>query len=110
MHQLRNLILFIGLLAILLPSTVFAQAMPIFNDPLKIREVERYSERLDLTTPQKEALLLAHDAYIDSYARVRNGEIQKFEDLVTTFIEQFGFMQFQIPERDEIHQLIDKCC
>ncbi len=108
MHQLRNLLLFIGLLAILLPSTVFAQAMPIFNDPLKIREVERYSERLDLTTPQKEALLLAHDAYIDSYARVRNGEIQKFEDLVTTFIEQFGFMQFQIPERDEIHQLIDK--
>jgi len=87
---------------------VFAQAMPMFNDPLKIREIERYTERLDLTSPQKDGVLQAYDQYVVAYAQVRNTEIQKFEDFVTAFVERFGMMQFKIPEREEMHELIAK--
>ncbi|MBC8203298.1 MAG: hypothetical protein H8E91_05660 [Planctomycetes bacterium] len=108
MHYARTLIFFLGLLPIFVSSTVFGQAMPMFNDPLKIREIERYAERLELTSPQKDGVLQAYDQYVVAYAKVRKGEIQKFEDFVTAFIENFGFMQFQIPEREDIHDLIAK--
>ncbi len=106
---MRNIsILFIAFLSVFVSTKSFSQAMPVFNDPLRIREVESYTEKLDLSTPQKEAVLQAYDQYVVAFERVREGEIQKFEDLVTDFAERFGFMQFQIPEREEIHTLISK--
>jgi hypothetical protein len=78
----------------------------MFNDPLKITQIERYSERLDLTNAQKESLLHSYDQYLLEFEHARNTEIQKFEDLVTTFAEEYGFMQFQIPERAQIDALV----
>ncbi len=99
-------VLFILLLPLLLPRHAAGQAMPMFNDPLKIRQVEMYAERLDFTAQQKEGVLQAYDQYVLAYERVRNGEIQKFEDLVTAFVDRFSFMNFEIPEREEIHEII----
>jgi hypothetical protein len=101
-------VLFILLSPLLLPRHAAGQAMPMFNDPLKIRQVEMYAERLDFTTQQKEGVLQAYDQYVLAYERVRNGEIQKFEDLVTAFVDRFSFMNFEIPEREEIHEIISK--
>ena len=96
------------LLPMFLSATALGQAMPIFNDPLKIKEIEKFTERLDLTTPQKEAVIQEYDQYVLLYSQVRAGEIQKFEDLVTAFAGRFNFMSFKIPERDEIDELITK--
>ena len=101
-------VLFILLSPLLLPRHAVGQAMPMFNDPLKIRQVEMYAERLDFTTQQKEGVLQAYDQYVLAYERVRNGEIQKFEDLVTAFVDRISFMNFEIPEREEIHEIISK--
>ena len=109
MAYLRQLAtLFIVLVPAFFSTHVYSQAMPMFNDPLRIREVEAYAEKLELTNQQKEAVLQAYDRYVQAYERVRNSEVQKFEDLVTAFAERFGFMQFEIPQHDEIKTIIDK--
>ena len=82
MTHLRQLAtILIVLVPTFFATHVYAQAMPMFNDPLRIREVESYAEKLDLTNQQKEAVLQAYDRYVQAYERVRNSEVQKFEDL-----------------------------
>ena len=74
-----------------------AQSMPLLTDPIKVREVELMSNRLEMTTAQQEALLGLYDAYLDDFALVRLGEIKDFEDDIADAAETFGFMNFQIP-------------
>lgn len=82
--------------------------MPLLSDPVKISEFERMSEKLDLTLLQQEAAIEVYDRYLDTFSRVRTGEIQAFEDSIADATETFGFMQFTIPERDMIEELIRK--
>jgi len=85
-----------------------AQSIPILTDPIKVREVELMSNRLDMTTAQQEALLGLYDMYIEDFARVKSGEIKDFEDDIAEAAETFGFMRFQIPEREMVEGLIRK--
>lgn len=89
-------------------SQVSAQSIPILTDPIKVREVELLSNRLDLTMAQKEAILGVYDEYLVSFARVKNGAIKEFEDDIAAAAETFGFMQFEIPERAMVEALIRK--
>lgn len=85
-----------------------AQSMPLLTDPIKVREVELMSNRLDMTPAQQEALLGVYDRYLEDFARVRKGEIKDFEDDIAEAAETFGFMNFQIPERAMVEGLIRK--
>jgi hypothetical protein len=84
------------------------QSIPLLTDPIKVREVELMSNRLDMTNPQREAILEVYDRYLDDFARTRAGEIKDFEDAITEAAETFGFMQFNIPERALVEELIRK--
>jgi len=83
-----------------------AQSMPVFNDPIKVREIEIMASDLDLTTVQTQAFLELYDLYLDDFERVRKGDVQDFEDELTALAEQFGFMNFDIPPRDQLERLI----
>ena len=100
--------LFVLLASLFFVDKASAQAMPLLSDPVKIREFERMSEKLDLTLLQQEAAIEVYDRYLDTFSRVRKGEIQAFEDSIADATETFGFMQFSIPERDLIEDLIRK--
>ena len=98
----------IGLLLSSLLSQATAQSIPLLTDPIKVRELELMSNRLDMTLAQQEALLAVYDTYLEDFARVRNGEIKDFEDDIAEAAETFGFMSFQIPEREMVESLIRK--
>lgn len=91
-----------------LGSDAIAQSMPLLTDPIKVREVELMSNRLDMTSAQQEALLGVYDTYLVDFSRVRMGEIKDFEDDIAVAAETFGFMQFNIPERELVEALIRK--
>ncbi len=104
---------FITVLIVLFTSYLFssratAQAMPLLSDPIKIKELERMTEKLDLTLLQQEAAIEVYDRYLDNFSRVRQGEIQAFEDSIADASETFEFMQFSIPERNLVEELIRK--
>jgi len=98
----------ISLLISSLLSQATAQSIPLLTDPIKVRELELMSNRLDMTLAQQEALLAVYDTYLEDFARVRNGEIKDFEDDIAEAAETFGFMNFQIPEREMVESLIRK--
>ena len=87
-------------------KTLHAQAIPLLTDPLKIQEIELLSEKLDMTSVQKESMLDLYDRYLVDFARVRNGDVKTFEDSITEAAENFGFMSLNIPEREEVEKLI----
>ena len=85
-----------------------AQSMPLLTDPVKIRELEQMSNDLELSLPQREAIIEVYDRYIEDFARTRNGEIKDFEDAIASGAETFGFMSFNIPERAMVEELVRK--
>lgn len=89
-------------------NVAIAQSIPLLTDPIKVREVELMSNRLDMTLAQQEALLGVYDTYLEDFSRVRQGEIKAFEDGIAEAAETFGFMRFKIPERAMIEDLIRK--
>ena len=91
-----------------LPSRASAQSIPLLTDPIKVREVELMSNRLDMTLVQQEALLGVYDTYLEDFTSVKQGEIKSFEDGIAEAAETFGFMQFEIPERAMVEDLIRK--
>ena len=103
-----NVLMTVCLLFFLLLSQAGAQSMPLLTDPIKVREVERMSNRLDMTLAQQESLLGVYDTYLEDFARVRVGAIKDFEDDLAEAAETFGFMQFKIPERAMVESLIRK--
>ena len=104
-------ILYTGIL-VLIASLLFfvqetnAQAIPLLTDPIKVRELEHMSNKLGMTSAQREAILEVYDRYREDFARVRRGEIAAFEDGITDAAQTFGFMQFKIPERQLVEGLI----
>ena len=87
-------------------SRLYGQALPMLTDPLKVREIEVLSEKLELTTVQLESMIEVYDRYLVDFARVRNGDVKTFEDSMTSAAEEFGFMSFKIPEREQVETLI----
>ena len=83
-----------------------AQAIPLLTDPIKVRELEHMSNKLGMTSAQREAILEVYDRYLVDFARVRVGEIADFENGIADAAETFGFMQFNIPERQLVEGLI----
>ncbi|MDE1038491.1 MAG: hypothetical protein OR996_06575, partial [Phycisphaerales bacterium] len=83
-----------------------AQAIPLLTDPIKVRELELMSNKLGMTSAQREAILEVYDRYLVDFARVRVGEIADFENGIADAAETFGFMQFNIPERQLVEGLI----
>ncbi len=89
-------------------NVVQAQEMPLLKDPIKIRELEQLSNRLDLSLPQREGIIEVYDRYREDFARTRNGEIKEFEDAIASAAETFAFMSFNIPERALVEELVRK--
>ena len=107
LSKIRTLAIFIiGIF--LLSSNTYAQAMPLLSDPIKVRELERTSELLDLTLLQQKAAIEVYDRYLEDFSRVRRGAIKAFEDSIADASETFGFMNFTIPEREMVEDLIRK--
>ncbi|HIA72157.1 MAG TPA: hypothetical protein EYO01_05630, partial [Phycisphaerales bacterium] len=84
----------IVLLACLFVTDSSAQSIPLLSDPVKVRERERMSNKLDMSEAQQEALLEVYDRYLEDFARNRNGEIKDFENSLASAAETFGFMSF----------------
>ncbi len=85
-----------------------AQSIPLLSDPIKIREIEIMSNKLDMTNSQREAILEVYDRYLEDFARTRLDKIKDFEDAIAEAAETLGFMQFNIPERALVEELIRK--
>ncbi|HIN84783.1 MAG TPA: hypothetical protein EYM90_07790, partial [Phycisphaerales bacterium] len=98
----------IVLLACLFVTDSSAQSIPLLSDPVKVRELERMSNKLDMSEAQQEALLEVYDRYLEDFARNRNGEIKDFENSLASAAETFGFMSFSIPERALVEEIIRK--
>jgi len=98
----------VWVLSLVVSNVTVAQSIPILSDPIKVREVELMSNRLQMGAAQQEALLEVYDRYLLDFARVRSGEIKEFEDGIAEAAETFGFMQFEIPERELVEGLIRK--
>lgn len=107
---LKNNSIVIALVTVFLflNSSVVGQSIPLLTDPIKVREIEIISNDLELTPQQTESLIDLYDQYLIDFARVRNGEVRTFEDGLTSAAEQFGFMDFNIPERDVVERLISQ--
>ena len=85
-----------------------AQSIPLLSDPVKVRELERMSNKLDMSEVQQEAILEVYDRYLEDFARTRNGEIKDFENSLASMAATFDFMSFSIPERVLIEEIIRK--
>ncbi len=83
-----------------------AQAIPLLTDPIKVRELELMSNKLGMTSAQREAILEVYDRYLKDFAGVRAGEITDFENGITDAAQSFGFMRFAIPERAMVEGLV----
>ena len=108
MHYIQQLTITIIILfsQFMVHNSASAQSLPVFNDPIKVREIEVMGSDLDLTAVQMQALLELYDLYLNDFERVRKGDVQDFEDELTSLAEQFGFMNFDIPPRDQLERLI----
>ena len=89
-------------------SNSSAQSMPLLTDPVKVRELESMSNKLEMSEPQQEAILEVYDRYLEDFARTRAGEIKDFEDAIASAAETVNFMAFSIPERSLVEELIRK--
>lgn len=85
-----------------------AQGLPFLPDPVSTRELMDYSERLHMSNQQKQALLPLHDDYFEQYEKLREGDIQEFQDDLMDLIAQIRPMELKIPPRAEIEALIDQ--
>jgi hypothetical protein len=85
---------------------VNAQGIPVLTDPIKVRELELMSNKLDLTSPQREAILDVYDRYLVNFNDVLEGEIADLENGLTDAVKTLGFMRFSIPERDMVEGLM----
>ena len=108
MHYIQHLTITIIILfsQFIVHNSASAQSLPVFNDPIKVREIEVMGSDLDLTAVQMQTFLELYDLYLNDFERVRKGDVQDFEDELTSLAEQFGFMNFDIPPREQLERLI----
>jgi hypothetical protein len=71
-------------------------------------ELMRYADLLDLSDQQRLALEPMHDRYMESFRRLRDGDIQEFQDTVLNMGMTFVRGGFQIPPREELEKVISQ--
>ncbi len=103
--------LVISLATILLSMTTgdcFSQAFPFVDTPIKVRDMEYISEAVEMTPSQIEQLVEIYDRYARDFAVIRKNEIQKFEDALNEAMKTMNYMDFEIPPRETVENLIPK--
>ena len=95
-------------LLFLFPSAALAQGLPMFPDPINTKTLIQYADRLELSVDQRLALEPLHDAYLDRFRRLRDKDMQAFQDHLLDIAINFMRSRFEIPERTELEQLIQE--
>ena len=85
-----------------------AQALPIIPDPIRVEEIDDWNRRLDLDDERLSALLVIHDRYRERFSRLRDGDIQDFEDALIALVPSFGFDGVDIPERRAVEDAVQQ--
>ena len=108
-HRIRTAVVAItASLLILFPSAALAQGLPMFPDPINTKTLIQYADRLELSVDQRLALEPLHDAYLDRFRRLRDKDMQAFQDHLLDIAIYFMRSRFSIPERVELEQLIQE--
>ncbi|MCH8316085.1 MAG: hypothetical protein IIA64_08940, partial [Planctomycetes bacterium] len=108
-HRIRTAAVAItASLLFLFPSAVLAQGLPMFPDPINTKTLIQYADRLELSVDQRLALEPLHDAYLDRFRRLRDKDMQAFQDHLLDIAINFMRSRFAIPERVELEQLIQE--
>ena len=106
-HRIRTVAVAItAALLFLFPSAALAQGLPMFPDPINTKTLIQYADRLELSVDQRLALEPLHDAYLDRFRRLRDKDMQAFQDHLLDIAVNFMRSRFAIPERVELEQLI----
>ncbi len=95
-------------LLFLFPSAALAQGLPMFPDPINTKTLVQYADRLELSVDQRLALEPLHDAYLDRFRRLRDKDMQAFQDHMLDIAINFMRSRFAIPQRTELEQLIQE--
>ena len=108
-HRIRTAALAVtAALLFLVPSAALAQGLPMFPDPINTKTLVQYADRLELSVDQRLALEPLHDAYLDRFRRLRDKDMQAFQDHLLDIAINFMRSRFEIPERTELEQLIQE--
>ena len=108
-HRIRTAaVAVITALLFLFPSAVLAQGLPMFPDPINTKTLIQYADRLELSVDQRLALEPLHDAYLDRFRRLRDKDMQAFQDHLLDIAINFMRSRFAIPQRTELEQLIQE--
>ncbi len=108
-HRIRTAAVAItASLLFLFPSAALAQGLPMFPDPINTKTLIQYADRLELSVDQRLALEPLHDAYLDRFRRLRDKDMQDFQDHLLDIAINFMRSRFEIPERTELEQLIQE--
>ena len=95
-------------LLLLFPSAAVAQGLPMFADPINTEALMQYADRLELSVDQRLALEPLHDAYLDRFRRLRDKDMQAFQDHLIDIAISFMRNRFTIPERIELEQVVQE--
>ena len=92
----------------LFPSAALAQGLPMFPDPINTKTLIQYADRLELSVDQRLALEPLHDAYLGRFRRLRDKDMQAFQDHFLDIAVNFMRTRFAIPQRTELERLIQE--
>ncbi len=108
-HRIRTAVVAVTTaLLFLIPSAALAQGLPMFPDPINTKTLIQYADRIELLVDQRLALEPLHDAYLDRFRRLRDKDMQAFQDHMLDIAINFMRSRFTIPERTELEQLIQE--
>ena len=96
------------LVVCVVPKAALAQGLPMFADPINTKTLMLYADRLELSVDQRRALEPLHDAYLDRFRRLRDKDMQAFQDHLLDIAITFMRNRFAIPERIELEKLIQE--
>jgi hypothetical protein len=91
----------------LLCASAHGQGLPMLSDPIDTDRLVEYADLLELSPDQRLGLEPIHDAYMARFARLRDGEIQDFQDTLLDVGMSFMRSQFRIPERKRLEEVIE---
>jgi len=80
----------------------------MFADPINTKTLVQYADRLELSLDQRLALEPMHDAYLDRFRRLRDKDMQAFQDHLLDIAMTFMRNRFAIPERSELELVIQE--
>ncbi len=108
-HRIRTAAVALTIsLLVLFPSAVLAQGLPMFADPISTKTLVQYADRLELSVDQRLSLEPLHDSYLDRFRRLRDKDMQAFQDHMLDIAINFMRSRFTIPERTELEQLVQE--